>query len=364
LHAEFTAPWCISAQIAHQDCGSLLDGAEHLVLYHYVVEGKLTVGHRNGPPVVIEAGEVVIFPHNHAHLLGSHIDIPPVHAREIVRVSPEGGLFVISHGGGGERTRIVCGFLGCDPLQGNPLASTLPPLLRYDARQGSAAAWMRSSLEFAADEVAARRMGSGVVLAKLSELLFVEALRHYVEGLPDEQTGWLAGLKDPYVSRALALLHDRVAQQWTVDDLGREVGLSRSALADRFTRLVGEPPMRYLGSWRIQVAAHQLRNSDASLGRIAEQIGYESDLAQGRAHSTFAADALTSAAHFGASAAMKAAKSCGDPIRAWALNLAKLALISGEARPVLIAALTLSTIAAGVPAGASTPVHDAGGKPR
>jgi AraC-like DNA-binding protein len=283
LHAEFTAPWCISAQIAHQDCGSLLDGAEHLVLYHYVVEGKLTVGHRNGPPVVIEAGEVVIFPHNHAHLLGSHIDIPPVHAREIVRVSPEGGLFVISHGGGGERTRIVCGFLGCDPLQGNPLASTLPPLLRYDARQGSAAAWMRSSLEFAADEVAARRMGSGVVLAKLSELLFVEALRHYVEGLPDEQTGWLAGLKDPYVSRALALLHDRVAQQWTVDDLGREVGLSRSALADRFTRLVGEPPMRYLGSWRIQVAAHQLRNSDASLGRIAEQIGYESEAAFNRA---------------------------------------------------------------------------------
>jgi AraC-like DNA-binding protein len=121
------------------------------------------------------------------------------------------------------------------------------------------------------------------VLAKLSELLFVEALRHYVEGLPDEQTGWLAGLKDPYVSRALALLHDRVAQQWTVDDLGREVGLSRSALADRFTRLVGEPPMRYLGSWRIQVAAHQLRNSDASLGRIAEQIGYESEAAFNRA---------------------------------------------------------------------------------
>ena len=189
----------------------------------------------------------------------------------------------IRHGGGGEQTRIVCGFLGCDRFEGNPLAGALPAVLRFDTRQGSAAAWMRSSLEFAADEIAARRAGSETVLAKLSELLFVEALRRYVEGLPEEQTGWLAGLKDPFVSRALSLLHGRVAKEWTVDDLGREVGLSRSALADRFTRLIGEPPMRYLARWRIQVAAHQLRNSDTPLARIAEQVGYESEAAFNRA---------------------------------------------------------------------------------
>jgi transcriptional regulator GlxA family with amidase domain len=121
------------------------------------------------------------------------------------------------------------------------------------------------------------------VLAKLTELLFVESLRRYVEGLPQEQTGWLAGLKDPFVSRALSLLHGRVAQERTVDNLGREVGLSRSALADRFTRLIGEPPMRYLARWRFQVAAHQLRNSDTPLARIAEQVGYESEAAFNRA---------------------------------------------------------------------------------
>lgn len=121
------------------------------------------------------------------------------------------------------------------------------------------------------------------MLARLSELLFVEALRRYVEGLPEEQTGWLAGLRDPFVSRALSLLHARVAREWTVDDLGREVGLSRSALADRFKRLIGEPPMRYLARWRIQVAAHQLRASDTSLARIAEQVGYESEAAFNRA---------------------------------------------------------------------------------
>jgi AraC-like DNA-binding protein len=283
LHAEFTAPWCMFSQITQEDCGSLLYGAEHIVLYHYVVEGRLTAQIPSELPVKIGAGEVVIFPHNHGHLIGSHLDLPPVSSRQVVRVSPESGLFVISHGRGGERTRIVCGFLGCDRLDGNPLAGSLPPLLRFDARQGSAAAWIKSSLDFAADEIAARRAGSETVLAKLSELLFVEALRRYIEGLPDEQTGWLAGLKDPFVSRALSLLHGCVAREWTVDDLGREVGLSRSALANRFTRLIGEPPMRYLSRWRIQVAAQQLRNSDMPLARIAEQVGYESEAAFSRA---------------------------------------------------------------------------------
>jgi AraC-like DNA-binding protein len=283
IHAEFTTPWCIFSQVTREDCGSLLDGAEHMVLYHYVVEGRLSAQIPNETPVDIEAGEVVIFPHNHGHLLGSHLGMTPVPSRQVVRVSPESGMFVIRHGGGGEKTRIVCGFLGCDRLDGNPLAGALPPLLRFDARQGSAAAWMKSSMEFAADEIAARRAGSETVLAKLSELLFVEALRRYVEELPDEQTGWLAGLKDPFVSRALSLLHGRVAGQWTVDDLGREVGLSRSALADRFTRLIGEPPMRYLARWRSQVAAHQLRKSDTPLARIAEQVGYESEAAFNRA---------------------------------------------------------------------------------
>jgi transcriptional regulator GlxA family with amidase domain len=204
-------------------------------------------------------------------------------AKQLICASTGDDLLVIRHGGGGERTRVVCGFLGGDRLEGNPLTASLPPVLRFDARDGSAAAWMRSSFEFAANEIAEHRVGSESVLAKLLELLFVEALRRYVEELPEQETGWLAGLKDPFVSRALSLLHGRIAREWTVDELGREVGLSRSALADRFTRLIGEPPMRYLARWRIQVAANHLRNSDASLARIAEQVGYESEAAFNRA---------------------------------------------------------------------------------
>ena len=181
------------------------------------------------------------------------------------------------------RTRLVCGFLGCDSAEGNPVISTLPPLLKLNLEQSGAAEWIRSTFQYAAEEVAAGRPGSETVLAKLSELLFVETVRRYAEALPDGQTGWLAGLRDPYVARALALLHRDITRRWTVDDLGREVGLSRSALADRFIRLIGMPPMHYLASWRMQVATQKLRNTSASLAQVAEIVGYNSEAAFSRA---------------------------------------------------------------------------------
>lgn len=283
LHAEFTAPWCVASQVSPDDCRLLLNGADHLVLYHFVVEGRLKARMSDGTETEIGSGEVFLLPHNAGHLLGTDFDLPPVPTSRLVVAPPAGGLWEIRHGGGGERTRIVCGFLGFDRMQGNPLIDALPPMMVFDARQGSAAALIKGSLEFAADEVSRQRAGSATMLTKVSELLFVEAMRRYVEELPPEQTGWLAALKDPIVSRALALMHRRVADDWTVDELGREVGLSRSALADRFTRLIGEPPMRYLARWRLHVAAHDLRHSDMPLARIAQQVGYESEAAFNRA---------------------------------------------------------------------------------
>ena len=163
------------------------------------------------------------------------------------------------------------------------MISTLPPLLKLRAEQGGAAEWIRSTFQYAAEEVSSGRPGSVTVLAKLSELLFVEAVRRYAEALPDGHTGWLAGLREPFVARALALLHRDISRPWTVDDLGREVGLSRSALADRFIRLIGVPPMTYLASWRMQVASQKLRNTNSSLAQIAEAVGYDSEAAFSRA---------------------------------------------------------------------------------
>jgi len=178
---------------------------------------------------------------------------------------------------------MVCGFLGCASEECNPVIPALPPVLKLNVQQGGAAEWIRSTFQFAAEEVAAGRPGSEAVLAKLSELLFVEAVRRYAESLPPDQTGWLAGLRDPHVARAMALLHRDITRRWTVDDLGREVGLSRSALAERFVHLIGAPPMQYLARWRMQVATQKLRNTSASLAQVAEDVGYDSEAAFSRA---------------------------------------------------------------------------------
>ena len=215
--------------------------------------------------------------------MGSDLSLPPVAGSDIINPPKDGGLFSIRHGGAGVRTRMVCGFLGFDSAEDNPVISTLPPLLKLNVEQGGAAEWIRSTFQFAAEEIAAGRPGSETVLAKLSELLFVESVRRYAEDLPAGQTGWLAGLRDPYVARALAQLHRDITRPWTVDDLGREVGLSRSALADRFIRLIGVPPMHYLANWRMQIATQKLRGTSASLAQVAASVGYDSEAAFSRA---------------------------------------------------------------------------------
>jgi AraC-like DNA-binding protein len=283
LHADFFEPWCVAARLSPQYCEPFLGPTSHLILYHYVAEGRLNVQIQGEEPFELASGEIVMFPRNDMHLLGSQLDLPPVVASDVIVKSPNGGLYKIRLGGDGAHTRLVCGFLGCDSAESNLLISTLPRALRLNVEEGSAAEWIRSTFQYAADEVAAGRPGSETVLAKLSEMLFVETVRRYADALPEGEAGWLAGLRDQYVARALALLHHDIARSWTVDDLGREVGLSRSALADRFTRLIGVAPMHYLANWRMQVAAEKLRNSSSSLAEVANAVGYESEAAFSRA---------------------------------------------------------------------------------
>jgi AraC-like DNA-binding protein len=285
LNAEFFEPWCMAARVGPEHCTPALGPASHLILYHYVVEGELLirVGSEGEGDLRLGAGDVVLLPRNDVHLVGSDLSLPPVAGADIIQPPKDGGLFSIHHGGNGRRTQMICGFLGCDCTDENPVLSTLPALLRLDAEQGGAAEWIRSTFQYAAEEVASGRPGSETVLAKLSELLFVEAVRRYAEALPQGQTGWLAGLRDPYVARVLALLHHDITRAWTVDEISREVGLSRSALADRFISLIGMPLMHYLASWRMQLASQKLRNSSASLAQVADSVGYGSEAAFSRA---------------------------------------------------------------------------------
>ena len=284
LRAEFFAPWCISSRLTPEHCSPVLGPASHMMIFHYVAEGEVHIqieGEQDED--LIETGEVVLLPRNNMHLIGSDLSLPAVPGKEVIRPPRDGGLFSIHHGGTGSCTRMVCGFLGCASTEGNPVISSLPPLLRVKLEQGGAAEWIRSTFQYAAEEVSAGRPGSETVLAKVSELLFVEAVRRYAEELPDGRTGWFSGLRDPHVARALALLHRDITRRWTVDELGREVGMSRSALADRFIRLIGVPPMHYLAAWRMQVATGKLRDTSGSLAQVAETVGYDSEASFSRA---------------------------------------------------------------------------------
>jgi len=283
LHGEFFDPWCIAVQVQPQSCARWLGETAHVIPYHFVLEGRMRVRMPDGFELELEAGESVMFPRNDMHLLGSDLDRAPEQSRDYVARPIEGGLLEIVVGERGARTRIVCGFLGTEDIRGNPVVGALPAALRIDMRDGSAGDWIRSSFHHAAEQIAAGHMGSEVLMSRLSELLFVEAVQRYAQTLPVERRGWLASLKDPYVSRAMALLHARVAEPWTVDALGKEVGLSRSALADRFGEVLGLPPMQYLAGWRIHVAAHELINSNKSILQIAQEVGYESEASFTRA---------------------------------------------------------------------------------
>jgi len=283
LHAEFRAPWCLLDRLDVEHCAPFLNPVSTLIHYHFVVEGSLRYQVEGEEEKVVNAGELVLFPRNHSHLLGSDLKLPPVAGNEIVHAPVDGGLATIRHGGDGKKTRLVCGYLGSEGVADNPVLNALPPAIQLSIDEAGSAEWIRSTFQFAADEVAAGRPGSETVLAKLSELLFVEAVRRYLEDLPEEETGWLAGLKDPYVSQVLARIHGEFAHSWTVEELGREVGLSRSALAERFTKLIGVAPMQYLARWRMQVASHRLRTTHQTMARIAEDIGYESEAAFSRA---------------------------------------------------------------------------------
>ena len=284
LEAEFTAPWCIDSAPGKDDVRHILPDAEHVSIYHLLTEGSCrALLPETGERVALKEGDLIMFPHGDGHRLGSDLQLAPVGAEVLVEPSPDGGLARINHGGGGERTRFVCGFLACDKRLCRPLLGALPRMLRVELGDGPAAAWIKATLRHGASETHAPRPGSDALLGRLSELLFVEAIRHYTASLPQDQPGWLAGLRDPFVGKALALLHADPARDWEVEELARQAGISRSALNERFNALIGEPPMQYLTGWRLALASQALASSNDAVVRIAERVGYDSEAAFNRA---------------------------------------------------------------------------------
>jgi AraC-like DNA-binding protein len=286
LDAEFTAPWCIRGECNVPHVRERIAGADHVLFFHFLTEGGCSAQLASGGEVVdAVAGDLILITHDEPHLLGSDVRLRPAEGEALLDPdAPAGDPFVrLRYGGGGAATRFTCGYLACSLSVCRPLLEALPRLVRIPIGDRAASALVRDLLQVGVRESSASRPGAESMLAKLSELMFVEALRRYVEQLPPQGRGWLAGVRDVHVGRALALMHEAPAKAWTVDELAREAALSRSALAERFASLVGEPPMQYLMRWRLALAAQDLRAGVESIARIAEHCGYDSEAAFNRA---------------------------------------------------------------------------------
>jgi len=293
-YVSFGGDWAAETPASPELASALMPGADHVLAYHLLARGDGWAACDGQSPVRLAAGDIVMFPRGDGHVLSSAPGlratedrsdwryttrddpkpIPVAYHRGVLRPGAPGPAEEAS-------TVVVCGFVACDMKPFNPLIGALPHQLHL--RAGELGPWTVQLLDQAVAESRERRAGSAAVLERASEFVFVDAARRYLDALPPGTTGWLGALRDRHVGRAIALMHERPAHDWSVEELGREVGLSRSALHERFVELVGQAPMQYLTHWRMQLGAGLLRRGLVKVATVAQEVGYESEAAFTRA---------------------------------------------------------------------------------
>ncbi len=299
--ADFSSPWAIESPMPDRLAAAVIPQAECIVLFHILVDGTCEVATPNHPVTTMEAGDVVVFPRGDQHVMRSHKAASATPLSSVFTPGRHDEPPQLSYGGGGQTSRFVCGYLNCDSRFG-PLVDAMPTMLLVRSRgdysaieaidsggsrptavpQGSGT-WLGTTLKFTVNEARTGRPGNAAMLGRLTELMFVEILREYMQRIPADQGGWLGGVNDPCVGKALRLMHADPARDWTVEELAHEVGVSRSVLAERFTELVGETPIRYLANWRMQLAKQMMRDGACNVQEVAMRVGYESEAAFSRA---------------------------------------------------------------------------------
>lgn len=282
-----TPPWVSEAPPSREIIPLVMNGADHLIEYHLMATGSCWVrlADGSGEPVRMTPGSVVVFPRGDQHIMASDPDLralPALDAFHGARTTRPYPFHIEQGPGGTDESRFICGFLGCDLAPFNPLIYALPRMMHINDSDGGGDGRLGQLMEMTLAESRARRPGGGGILAKLSELIFIEAVRRYAES-GEIDGGWLAGLRDPQIGKVLRLLHGDPGRAWTLAELAREAGVSRTVLAERFTACLGLPPMSYLANWRMQLAATRLSRGGETLARIAHAVGYESEAAFSRA---------------------------------------------------------------------------------
>jgi AraC-like DNA-binding protein len=294
FHIDCTEPWVTEAPQAAVMAPAIMPDAEHVMEYHVVIRGTCWAGVVGEASVQLHKGDVIAFPHGDAHVLSS---VPGLRAEPdvdflfqwrppqlpfMLHQDMERCTAAVPADAQAGQTSLLCGFLGCDRRPFNPLLGTLPRMIHAPASD-FADDWIAHFARLAAAESERKRPGGEVVLERMSEMMFVDLLRRYLERLPDDQRGWLAGLRDRYVGRVLGLMHEHPTEAWTMEQMADRVGLSRSALHERFVQFIGLTPMQYLTNWRMQIASRLLTQSNATLASVALDAGYESEAAFSRA---------------------------------------------------------------------------------
>jgi AraC-like DNA-binding protein len=282
-HAECTAPWGFSVPRLQEVAHVLAPGTERLVSYHLVTDGKAVVSFPGEEDIAVAAGDILIIPHGNAHTVSNGSPSTFLDSGASLDKFLVGSLTTMRLGGGGEATRFVCGYFGCERHADRLFLAGLPLMIKVNLRGDPAGEWLESSVRHLVSQAGSARPGQSVLLSKMAEALFIETIRRYMEALPPEQTGWLAGARDAVVGAALALLHRKPRHHWTLDELAAEVATSRSVLTERFSRFLGEPPLTYLARWRLQLAARMLQTTRDAVLQVASEVGYDSEAAFNRA---------------------------------------------------------------------------------
>jgi AraC-like DNA-binding protein len=285
IDADLRAPWAIVTPSSAEIASALGVESDRVIPYHLVTEGSCLATVEGQAPMQLVAGDIALFPHGHVHILASHEGVAPapLSGEFVERVLARRTILPVRHGGTGQLVKLLCGFFAIDKWGGDHLVKGLPAVLSArigtNGGHGLLAAVARHSIEARVTG----GPGSDALSCKLSEILFVDALRQFVLNRDTALSGWLAGLRDPAICRALALVHARPKDTWDLRSLASACAMSRSTFVARFTEVVGSPPMKYVARWRLTLAARELSDADVTVKQVADRYGYGSEAAFTRA---------------------------------------------------------------------------------